>query len=94
MQVNFSTKRLRKLPGYPKFPAILIGCLARDQKYRGHRIGRELLRDALLRGLESSKSVGAMAVVVEAENEKARQFYLEYGFIQFPDHANKSGSSQ
>lgn len=79
----------RKLPSYPKFPAILIGRLARDQKYRGHRIGPELLHDALLRSLESSKSVGAMAVVVEAENERARQFYLEYGFIQFPDHANK-----
>lgn len=79
----------RKLPGYPKFPAILIGRLARDQKYRGHGIGPELLRDALLRSLVSSKSVGAMAVVVEAENDKARQFYLEYGFIAFPDHVNK-----
>lgn len=79
----------RNLPGYSKFPAILIGRLARDQKYRGHRIGPALLRDALLRSLENSKSVGAMAVIVEAENEKARQFYLKYGFIQFPDHANK-----
>lgn len=80
---------VRQLPGYPKFPAILIGRLARDQKYRGHGIGSELLRDALLRSLESSKSVGAMAVVVEAENDKARRFYLGYGFIEFPDHANK-----
>jgi predicted GNAT family N-acyltransferase len=79
----------RKLLAYPKFPAILIGRLARDQKYRGHGIGPELLRDALHRSLESSKSVGATAVVVEAENEKARQLYLEYGFIQFSDHANK-----
>ena len=48
-----------------------------------------MLRDALLRCLVSSKSVGAMAVVVEAENDKARRFYLEYGFIAFPDHVNK-----
>jgi hypothetical protein len=30
-----------------------------------------------------------MAVVVEAENDKARQFYLEYGFIEFPGHVKK-----
>ena len=79
----------RKLPGYPKFPAILIGRLARDQRYRGQGVGPELLRDALRRSFESSKSVGAMAVVAEAENDSARHFYLEYGFIQFPEYANK-----
>lgn len=30
-----------------------------------------------------------MAVVVEAENDSARSFYVEYGFIPFPEHANK-----
>lgn len=79
----------RKLPRYPRFPAILIGRLARDQKHRGQGIGPELLRDALRRSLASSKRVGAMAVVVEAENQAARRFYREYGFLEFPDHANK-----
>jgi hypothetical protein len=30
---------IRKLPSYPKLPAVLIGRLARDQKYRGQGIG-------------------------------------------------------
>ena len=79
----------RKLPGYPKLPAILIGRLARDQKYRGQGIGELLLVDALRRCLENTATVGAIAVVVEAENENARKFYLDHGLIQFPDHPDK-----
>jgi GNAT superfamily N-acetyltransferase len=79
----------RRFPGYPKLPAVLIGRLARDQKYKGQGIGEFLLVDALRRCLENSTTVGAIAVIVEAENEKARNFYLGYGFIQFPAHENK-----
>lgn len=78
-----------KLPSYPKLPAILIGRLARDQKYRGQGIGELLLVDALRRCLENTATVGAIAVAVEAENENARKFYLDHGFIQFPDHPDK-----
>jgi predicted GNAT family N-acyltransferase len=79
----------RQFPSYPKLPATLIGRLARDQNYRGQGIGETLLVDALHRCLEGTSTSGAIAVVVEAENEKARSFYLEFGFIQFPDHPNK-----
>lgn len=78
-----------RFPSYPKLPAILIGRLARDQKYKGQGIGEILLVDAFRRCLENTTTVGAIAVVVEAENEKARNFYLGYGFIQFPEHENK-----
>ena len=77
------------LPPDTARPAILIGRLARDQTYRGQRIGETLLMDALHRCLENTATAGAIAVVVEAENEKARSFYLEYGFIAFPEHQNK-----
>lgn len=72
---------------FPNYP--LIGRLARDQKYRGQGIGERLLVDALRRCLENTSTSGAIAVVAEAENEKARNFYLEFGFIQFPDHPDK-----
>ena len=78
-----------KLPKYPKLPATLIGRLARDQNYRRQGIGELMLVDALRRCLENTATVGSFAVVVEAENEKARQFYLEYGFIRFPANPNK-----
>lgn len=80
---------MRGFPSYSKLPAILISRLARDQAYRGQGIGEMLLVDALKRCQENVSRVGAMAVVVEAENEKARQFYLGYGFLQFPDHPAK-----
>lgn len=79
----------RRLPGYPILPAILIGRLARDQKYHGQGIGELLLLDALRKCLASTATVGAVAVVVDAENENARKFYVDYGLVQFPDNPNK-----
>ena len=79
----------RQFPSYPKLPATLIGCLARDQDYRGHGIGETLLVDALRCCLEGISTSGPIAVVIEAENERARNFYIRFGFIQFPDHLDK-----
>ena len=82
-------EHVRGLPGYPRLPAILIGRLARDRKFRGQGIGERLLVDALEQCRENTARVGAVAVVVDAENENARQFYASFGFIPFPDHPNK-----
>jgi ribosomal protein S18 acetylase RimI-like enzyme len=79
----------RQFPNYPKLPATLIGRLARDQSYRGQGVGEKLLVDALQRCLGGTSTSGAIAVVVEAENDRARNFYREFGFIQFPDHPDK-----
>lgn len=65
------------------FPAILLGRLAVDLEYQGKGLGRELLLDALYRALEiSRKSVGAVAVLVDALHERAQEFYIRYGFEQ------------
>ena len=80
---------IKRLPRYPKLPAVLIGRLARDAKHARQGIGEILLVDALRRSLHTSVDVGAAAVVVEAENDKARRFYLDYGFISFPKQPNK-----
>jgi len=79
----------RKLPRYPNLPATLIGRLAVDAQYHGKGFGGELLLDALKRCFATTSEVGSLAVVVEAENEKAIQFYQSYGFIRFPDHGDK-----
>ncbi len=80
---------ISKLPTYPRLPAVLIGRLARNDKYRGQGIGPMLLVDALRRSLSSTATVGAIAVIVEAENEKARKFYSDYGFTRIPDKHDK-----
>lgn len=68
----------RRLPRYPVVPAVLLGRLARDVTFPG--VGRLLLMDALNRAYEHSRSVAAAMVVVDAQNEHARSFYLRHGF--------------
>jgi len=80
---------VRGLPRYPNLPATLIGRLAVDTRYHRKGFGEELLLDALKRCLAATSEVGSLAVVVEAENKNALQFYQSYGFIPFPGHEGK-----
>ncbi len=70
----------RRLPKYPNLPATLLGRLAVDQDYKGQRLGRQLLFDALIRAFRVSSDVGSMAVVTDPKNEAAQKFYERYGF--------------
>jgi GNAT superfamily N-acetyltransferase len=79
----------KNLPRYPVVPATLLGRLAVDGRLRGKGMGEYLLMDALRRALDASRQVASVAVVVDAKDEKARAFYLRYGFISFADHANR-----
>ncbi len=77
---------IRKLPRYPVLPGILLGRLARDKQVQGDSMGSYLLIDALKRSLAVSNTIGIVAVIVDAKNEKAVAFYKNYGFIEFPDN--------
>lgn len=77
----------RKLPRYPLVPATLLGRLAIDRRHRGKGYGRFLLADALYRALWSE--IASFAVVVEAKDENAKQFYLRESFLPFPDQPRK-----
>ena len=65
-------------------PVIVLGRLAVDKKYKGQNIGSSLLRDALIRCNTVQESVGSRAIIVHALGEEAKQFYLKYGFKDFP----------
>jgi len=78
------TVKKLKWPRYPQLPATLIGRLARDLTFRGQNIGELLLMDALKRAW-SNREIGSLAVIVDAKDEGARQFYARYGFLAFPD---------
>ena len=75
----------KRLPRYPTLPALLIGRLAVDQRYQGQGIGRALLTSALSRSLRLRTEVGAIGVIVDAKDDRARQFYERYGFQGFLD---------
>jgi GNAT superfamily N-acetyltransferase len=64
---------------------MLVGKLAVDRSMQGKGLGEELLVDALKRAVSLSMEVGIFAVRVDALNDKAKSFYLRYGFIPFQD---------
>ncbi|MCO5215819.1 MAG: GNAT family N-acetyltransferase [Thermomicrobiales bacterium] len=66
-------------------PVIVLGRLAVDSVYQGYGLGTALLRDAMIRTLNASLSIGTVALVVHALNEDLRPFYQRYGFAEFPD---------
>lgn len=65
-------------------PVVVLGRLAVDQQVQGQKLGAALLKDALLRSLAVSKSVGIRAVLIHAISEDAKRFYLNYGFQVSP----------
>ena len=73
-----------RLSRYPVQPVLLLGRLARDLHFRGEGVGELLLRDALYRCLEAQRGIGAIAVIVDAIDERATSFYQAYGFIKLP----------
>jgi GNAT superfamily N-acetyltransferase len=78
----------KKLPRYPVLPGILLGRLAVDADMKGNKIGAFLLMDALKRSLAVSHQIGIVAIIVDAKDVTAVNFYKHFGFIPFPanDH--------
>ena len=68
----------KKLPRYPSLPAIRVGRLAVDRRFRSRGLGGALLADAAARGLASE--VAAYAMLVDAKDEDAIAFYEHHGF--------------
>lgn len=73
----------KKLPRYPSVPAVRMGRLAVDQSYRGKGLGAALLADALRRA--ASSQIAAYALIVDAKDAVAAQFYAHHGFIALSD---------
>jgi len=75
---NFS----RSMP--EPIPVIMLGRLAIDQNYQGKRLGAGLLKDAMVRTLAVTSTIGARGLLVHAISEEAKRFYLQYGFQESP----------
>ena len=70
-------KKLR-LPKYPVLPATLLGRLARASAFRGKQVGEVLLMSACERSLRLSREIAFVAMVVDAMDDAAAQFYSTY----------------
>ena len=65
-------------------PAVLLARLAVDRQHQGTGIGRSLLQDVLLRCVEAADAIGARVLLVHAKHERAKSWYLQYGFEESP----------
>jgi ribosomal protein S18 acetylase RimI-like enzyme len=65
-------------------PIVLIGRLAVDKSMQGRHVGADLLRDAVLRIVGASETVGVRAVLVHASSDAAKSFYERHGFEASP----------
>jgi predicted N-acetyltransferase YhbS len=67
-------------------PVMVLARLAVDIRTQGMQLGAGLLRDAVERSLAVAKNTGVRALLVHALHERAKQFYLYFGFQASPVH--------
>ena len=75
-----ASEEVPSITGISKIPAILLGRLAVDKRFRGQGIGVRLLFHAQRSALLLSRKVGVHALVVDALNQQAAAFYKKYDF--------------
>lgn len=78
----------RRLPNYP-VPVALLGRLAVNKQHQGQRLGTVLLADAVQRVEQASEVLAVYAIVVDALNPSAAEFYRQFGFIAFSEQPLK-----
>ena len=77
----------KRLPRYASVPVVRMGRLAVDQHYRGKKLGAALLWDAVLRATRSE--IAAFALVVDAKDATAANFYRHHGFVALDDEQGR-----
>lgn len=66
-------------------PCLLLGQLATDAEWRGQGIGTGLLKHALQRCVEGATLIGGRALIVNAVDEEAAEFWQWRGFLPSKD---------
>ena len=67
---------------------VLLGRLAVDTNAQGQRIGTTMLLRALRQTEAAAQNIGIHALVVSALNERARNWYSNFGFQRLNDDPN------
>jgi GNAT superfamily N-acetyltransferase len=74
----------KRMPRYPNVPAVRMGRLAVDRNFKGQGLGAALLADALRRA--TTAEIAAYALMVDAKDQVAAEFYAHHGFIATSGH--------
>lgn len=90
LDISALDDRLRtKMPKYPLVPVTLLGRLARASHMDGRHAGETMLMHALAQSARSAATIGSHAVVVDAIDDRASEFYRRYGFIAVKSDARR-----
>jgi predicted GNAT family N-acyltransferase len=83
-QSSLPPEMVKKLPK-GNLNCSLLGRFAIDLQHQGQGHGEFLLIDAIRNSYIASLSVPTPMLVVDAKDDKAKEFYEKYGFIAFHD---------
>ena len=78
-------RRIRTGQPPDPIPCLLLGQLAVDQRYGRQGIGSGLLRHALTRCLKAASMIGGRAVLVNAVDKDAAEYWHNRGFLASRD---------
>ena len=81
-QLPSKLKRRQGLPNH--IPVAIIGRLARDKSPAWRGLGRDLVKDALIRIVSVSETIGVRCVLVHAIDDEAALFWKGLEFQEYP----------
>ncbi len=74
-RANAPERVTRGVPAHP-IPVVLLARLAVDSSAQKMGLGRQLLRDALIRVAAAADEIGIRALLIHAKDDNARNFYM------------------
>jgi len=87
--IRLHTKERPDGCNYPSAPALKLGRMGRDVKYRGQDIGRWILDYVVGMARAASVRMGVRYVTLDAlKRPKLIAWYKEYGFVENKAHGN------
>lgn len=65
-------------------PAVLLGMMGVDRRFKGLGLGASLLQDAIKNAMKVAELAGARALIVDPTGPSAAAFYEHFGFAKLP----------
>jgi len=84
VEPEVATARAARGQGAQAIPVVVLARLGVARAHQGAGLGEALLLEALARSAAVADVIGARAVLAHALDERARGFYLRYGFEPSP----------
>jgi len=85
-QIDIVAAPQRVAKGMGKFPVsvVILARLAVDKNWQRRGIATAMLREGLLKTLAIAENAGVRAMLVHPLDERAKAFYMKYGFVESP----------